>query len=278
MDYILKFVSPAGEILMGDGRHDFFRLNSVLGLGLPELERQTVIFSGRRGEKTVSSRFLPRIITVGGDIIEKNALGRIIRVLSDKGTLYVKSRGEERQIDVRAIAMEEAEKIGDITRVVFQFVADDPAFTAYYDEKKGIYSRTDLIKGSFTPPCVFTERISGGCVVNSGDLDVEPVIYVICEETSGKVSQITITHNDNGAKIKLSHKFSAGETLIIDIGNAEITDADGKSLLSSVSDDTYLSEFILKKGENNISIQSDDAKCRLKIYCVYKNRFLEAIL
>lgn len=276
MDYILKFKAQNGEFSMGGGRHDYFRLNAVSGLGFPDVERQTVTFSGRRGEKTLSARFLPRVITVSGDAVKPNVLGEIAGIISEEGFLFVNSLGGKRKIAVRAVGMEEAEKMGDLVRLVIQFTADDPAFLDIAEQRCGIYERTDLIKGSFTPPCVFTRRISGGSIINSGDLDAEPTIVIVCEKASGGTASLKLVNETVGAKIELSRVFNEGDEIFIDTKNAKITDKNGNSLISCMSDDTYLSEFVLKRGENRISVTSSEQTSDLKVYCIYQNRYLEA--
>lgn len=79
-----------------------------------------------------------------------------------------------------------------------------------------------------------------------------------------------------GAKIELSRVFNEGDEIFIDTKNAKITDKNGNSLISCMSDDTYLSEFVLKRGENRISVTSSEQTSDLKVYCIYQNRYLEA--
>ncbi len=278
MSYILKFVSGLGEFTMGGGRHDFFRLSAVHGLGFPEVERQTVIYSGRRGEKTLSTRFLPRVITISGDIVKKDSLSDVTRILSEKGTLYIITQNGEKKAEVIVTSMEEAEKIGDITRVVIQLIADDPAFFDTSCERVGIYERVDLVEGSFSPPCVFTKRVCGGNVKNSGDLTSEPIIYVTCNKASSAESTLIITNENTKAKISLKRKFTVGDVITINTKTAEITDLYGNSLLSAMSDDTYLSEFVLVRGDNNISVVSTELSSDLQVVCSFQKRYLEAVI
>ena len=276
MDYILKFVTDAGEFLMGDGRHDYFKISSVRGLGFPEVERQTVVYTGRRGEKTVSKRFLPRVITICGDVLKKESVKEITSYLSESGVLYIKQGDGERKINVTPTAMEDIEKIGDVTRLVIQFTADDPAFCDTVAERVGIYERADLVSGTFTLPCVFTKRVEGGTLINSGDVISEPVITVICNGASETEASLVIKNKDTGAKIDLKKSFAEGDTVTIDTQNAEIYDQNGNSLLSYISNDTYISEFVLKKGENEISVVSSELSSQLIVVCEFDRKYLEA--
>lgn len=278
MSYILKYVSDTGEFCMGGGTHDFFKIVSVHGLGLPESERSTAVYSGQRGEQTLYVRLMPRYITVSGDLMKHDFLPEVIGILSKSGVLYVKTSRGVRETEIQACTMEEPEIIGDITRLVFQFAADDPAFFDYVTEREGIYERVDLVEGSFTLPCIFTRRVCGGNFINLSDLDASPVITVICNKTSEANTTLLIKNEDTGAKIELSRKFTAGEIITIDTKNAEITDAYGNNLISAMSDDTYLSEFILKKGDNNISVISSELASDLQVVCEYKKGYLEAVL
>lgn len=278
MSYILKFVSSLGEFEMGGGRDSFFRLSDVVGLGFPDVERQTVVYSGRRGEKTVSKRFLPRIITISGDVVKEEDVSKIIRVLSEEGTLYINSKGGERTIDVLASSVEEPRKIGDVTRMVIQFTADDPAFSDSVPDRQGVYERVNLVKGSFTAPCVFTRRVVGGNFINSGDLKSEPVITVLCNNSAGVSSTLILKNDNTGAKIELTHTFLSGDVITINTKTAEITDRTGKSVLSAISDDTYLTEFVMDRGNNNISVVSSELASNLQVVCEYKKKYLEALL
>ncbi len=276
MDYILKFVTSVGEFLMGDGKHSYFKISAVRGLGFPDVERQTIVYSGRRGEKTVSKRFMPRTISVCGDCLKKEAVAEITSCMAENGVLYVKCGEGERKINVTPTAMEDIEKIGDVTRLVLQFTADDPAFCDCEPMRKGIYERVDLVSESFTPPCVFTRRVEGGNLINEGDVATEPVITVICNGASDGEASLIIKNNDTGAKIEINKTFSAGETITIDTKTAEIYDGGGSSLLSSISDDTYLSEFVLKRGDNRISVVSTELSSQLSVICEYDRKYLEA--
>ena len=276
MDYILKYVTDNGEFLMGDGKHSFFKISSVRGLGFPDVERQTIVYSGVRGEKTVSKRFMPRVITVCGDVFDKSAVAKITSCLADSGTLFINSEKGVRKIEVTPTAMEDIEKIGDVTRLILQFTADDPAFCDELSVRVGIYERVDLVEGSFTLPCVFTRRVEGGNLINEGDVSAEAVISVTSHGSSEGEATLLIKNNDTGAKVELKKVFSAGDTVIIDTKNAEVSDGAGNSLLSALSDDTYISEFVLKRGNNRISVTSTELSSQLSVICEYEKKYLEA--
>lgn len=278
MSYIMKFISNSGELLFGDGKDENFRISEIRGLGFPDVERQTVVYSGRRGEKTLSKRFLPRVITIKLDVMKSKLMSYLVKALSEDGELYIKADDKERHISAICVAMDEIEKIGDITRLVLQFIADDPAFLEFPLVRQGIFERVDLVSGSLSLPCVFTRRVCGGSFYNNGDLTTEPILTILCISSAGNESSLKLNNNTTGAKIELTYKFKAGDVITIDTKNAEIYNQNGESLLPYISDDTYLSEFVLSKGENEISVTSSLLTNDLQVICEYNKKYLEMIL
>ena len=271
----MKFQNDIGTLTFG-GRESDCGLLEADGLGLPEQERQTVSYSGIRGQEELSSRLLPRIITLKC-LVKKTELARFLRVLAERGRLTVTDGKRTRTAEVRCTAAENAAKMAEQRRIVIQLTADDPAFYSETKTLAPICARENLVTGSFTPPCVFTRRVNGGTLVNSGDVDATPIIRIACLAAAEDCT-VTITNATTGAKIQLTHDFSAGDVITADTKNASVTDEAGVNLIACISDDTYLSDFVFRPGNNEISVVSSDNTGALTVSCSYFDGFVEAVM
>lgn len=110
-----------------------------------------------------------------------------------------------------------------------------------------VFYRMDKISGSFTLPCVFTERLSRSVVKNGGDVPVYPIFTLVCEAS---VDSVTVQNHTNDGIITLNRSLTAGESIEIDCENGKVTSSISGNILNSITADSDF--FALDCGENDI--------------------------
>ncbi len=269
----------------GGGNKERLRLLKIEGLGLPKKEYNVTGYSGQPGQELISQKDLARTITLSADITPiqttlQNEIKRMAKILYYPGELTIRSNGVRRSISCRCTSFDEPERFGKtIAKAVLQFVCDNPYFTDEEAETKSIYYVTNNIKGSFKLPMAFSSRLSRGNVINLGDADSEPKILLYTEvfvenpETYG----INIINHTTGQSIKLEHYMQEGEEIIIDIPNRKITSNKKGDIISAMSKDTFLSNFWLGVGNNDIEVIDSAVGERISVVMEYNNKYLEAV-
>ena len=63
----------------------------------------------------------------------------------------------------------------------------------------------------------------------------------------------------------------------INIGDRTITSSKNGNIISKISDDTFLSDFNLKKGANLINVLNYNPNETLKVECIFNNSYVEAV-
>jgi len=131
-------------------------------------------------------------------------------------------------------------------------------------------------------PAIATVRTIRANVINNGEIDVYPIIHIY--NTANQValmsgfSGVIITNETTGAKIELDYSPSDGEEIIIDLALRRITSNLAGNIINYISDDTVLSDFILKTGENIISCENLSGLTSLSAIVEYTNNYAMAVV
>ena len=91
-------------------------------------------------------------------------------------------------------------------------------------------------------------------------------------------NQIVITNESTGAKIELDYSPADGEEITIDLALRKITSNKAGNIVNYISDDTVLSEFFLKLGENIITCSNSSGSGSLSAIVEYTNNYVMAVL
>lgn len=272
-----------GMISMGK-KQSPWRLIGIKGLNIPEKSHSVVRYGNFGGQQTVFSVPDARIITISGDFYSENIgeeLCNALRIFNSRGTLSVISGDKQRLIKCSQITFEEIERKRCYLRFALQFVCDNPYFNDLFPNVTGIFERKGSLKNSFTLPCSFSTRNSNKYVVNSGDEVSEPTLKIYVESVNGQNENETkgykISNLTTGKFIWLVYEAAAGEVIEINIGDRTITSSKNGNIISKISDDTFLSDFNLKKGANLINVLNYNPNETLKVECIFNNSYVEAV-
>ncbi len=276
----IKFENELGVIrFLGSGSGEW-RLIDVTGLGLAPRSFETASYSGEAGQVTLSTKLEARTVTISAEVNAKNrngraaAVSRAMRILSREGELTVRTF-RERSAKCRLNDMQEGSRYGNFRTYAIQFVCDSPYFTDAKDTVTALYKREDLLYDNFVigDGVVLTRRTSGGTVVNDGDEICEGVMK-LAAGGSGE-ADVYLANVSTGAELKL-HIY-AGNTYLVDFEERTITDENGNDCLGILSDESYLSDFYMRVGENVLTFVHDGTgEFTLTAEYTYRRRYAEA--
>lgn len=264
-------------------------LKTITGLGLPEVEYQTESYVKIPGQRVVQKRDLERVITLSVDVCSEKQMMKIIRNLScimyHPGMLTVLSGTIQRKISCRLGRMEEPVRQGrQITSVVLQLICDKPYFTDPSPCKTELYSRRDLICHEFTLPCVFTERTTRTNVINDGDVNVEPILtfYNVGTHAGSEVQTehfgVEVVNHTTGKILKLNCNTEPSEVIEVDIPNRKITSNYRGNLITMLASESFLSDFLLITGCNDIEIINHNITEEIQVLLSYERQYVEAVI
>lgn len=283
-----SFENELGRVrLSGEGSR--FRILQMEGLGPPGKEFNVAGYAGQPGQVLFSEKDLARVITVSGDLIAheglRDEMARMFRIFYRPGRLTVGAGNKMRSVSCRCTAIEEPERHGrSIAKLVVQFTCDNPYFTDEYAQKVNLFSREDLITSTFTLPCVFTRRTNRLLVVNAGDVRAEPVFTIYNDNraaaaaTADTEAGVAMINHTTGQQLVLERAAAPGEVVTIDIPNRQIVSSLDGDVTSVISQDTYLSDFWLDVGVNDVEAVSYATGERIGVVMTYYNQYVEAIL
>jgi len=281
-----------GKFEMGGGKHSVARVINIVGLGLPTKETETITFSGEPGQLTKNVRDMSRTITLSFDFFGgQSEIEKLYKILYYPVELFFSFGDRERKITGRCINPEDVEKImrQKFYKGIIQFVCDSPYFNDFENTNIAIFSRADQFpniseNGNWYVelPAIATVRTIRANVINNGEIDVYPIIHIY--NTANQValmsgfSGVIITNETTGAKIELDYSPSDGEEIIIDLALRRITSNLAGNIINYISDDTVLSDFILKTGENIISCENLSGLTSLSAIVEYTNNYAMAVV
>ncbi|MBQ2696575.1 MAG: phage tail family protein [Clostridia bacterium] len=289
----LYFENPSGTIHFKGSSHSL-RNNAVIvkavsGLGLPKQECKLASYVNRPGQELVSSRDLARVITLSVDVSCLHGcrayLQRIIEGLYQPGVLTVLSGSLHRRIPCRCTEVSEPEKHGsNIVSLILQFTCDSPYFTDVHTQEAVLFKRTNLISESFQLPCVFTARVNRMLICNSGSVASEPVVTISYMKGETDISVhseeigIMLTNHSTGQKIRLLYDGNPGERVTLDIPGRSVLKNGAQDITSTLSSDSFLSDFCLQPGENDVEIVNFGIDKDVVVTMHYDNQYVEAVV
>ncbi|MBE7048676.1 MAG: hypothetical protein E7393_04830 [Ruminococcaceae bacterium] len=264
-----------------------WNVTECVGLELPNKVFQVVQYAEMPGQVTMQERAEARVVTLRGDCCGgRQALSEGMRILNQKGRLWIQGQGIFRQIEAYCSLFEIQKHHGEYVEFIMQFTCDDPYFGAEEPVRMAMYGRRDLVEGSFKMPCLFTSRLTTATIYNNGDVKAEPIFTIYCKSvgSGGDTQGICIENTTTGAKFMLDYTMVEGETITVDIPNRQIysdlktTDNNEGNLIEYISKDTYLSDLALVVGENQFTTSNYNVGSDIIIVCELKEKYLEAVM
>lgn len=284
---ILTYSNNYGTVsFYGGGSHSFLLKKGYSGFSLVEKEHTTLTYAGIDGQETLSSRAMPRAITIPVDIVDKLARDKLrnaMRVLSKEGYLYITDGNFERRIYCNQVSIPEPESVlrGEIASFVVQFICDNPYFEDIEEHRTVIYGRAKNITTPFTLPRAFALTNKGATINNEGDKEVEPRLVINCFETLETSTYILIKLSHEGLTQSLrinDYLPENGDVVTVDVKNRTVVSQLNGDLINNLSDDSFLSKFILYPGENYITVTIKDITTDITVDCFYNNLYNEAVI
>lgn len=280
-----RFENEYGLIRFGGASGPVFRTIEISGLGPPKKEFNVTGYVNQPGQELISEKDTARTITLAGDIISPGTLqqeaSRMIKILYHPGRFTILSGNRKRSIGCRCTDFDDLERHGkDIASMVIQFTCDNPYFTDETRQSVELFQRKNLIKTQFTLPCMFSSRTNRLDIINSGDVRAEPVFTIY---NSGNVQAfaesygIELANHTTGQSILIERHTTNGEVITVDIPNRKITSSIEGDITSSISQDTYLSNFWLEEGANDVEAVNYNAGEDISVVMTYDNQYIEAV-
>ena len=281
----ITFENDSGIIDLNGG---VWRIKEIEGLGFLPKTVKVIRYNGIDGQELLASVTHSRDITISGDIIRRDKvsgeLSRAIHILDKPGFLKIRIGTKMRKIKARAsvFSADTKDRNNVYQSFVMQLTCDYPYFEDFSATRLSLFTRKDLIKDKFTLPCVFTKRTSRINVINSGDVVSRPVVYLVCKtEPQSDDYAIELLNHTKNQYFKLDYKMAKGEEICIDFEKRTVTSLKGEeetNLIGYISDDTFMSEFFLDTGTNDLEclIYGDGAE--ITAVCEYSAKYKEAVI
>lgn len=269
-----------GSIDMQGGGHPVWNITSYDGLGLPPKTYNVVQYAGSAGQRTLSEAAQARTITIGGDIGGRYPAQEIAKAnrLFDRPVeviIYTGNKHRKTQCRVTSFSAEP----GHICRkFTLQMVSDSPYFEDLAAQSVMVHERTNHLLGQFsfasaTAKIQISTLTNESDIVNLGDVQTEPIFYVSNNTGTTITDGFTILKNGGEQKLSINASISDGETVTVNIPRRRITGSNGRNLIDTISDDTFLSDFWLDVGTNHIKVESGNKN--LSVRCEYANQYVE---
>ncbi len=280
----LIYKNELGEVVMKGGGKDLpFKITAIEGLGLISREYNAAVYSGYDGQETLSARAVARSITIALEVMSKKVVESMrdaLRVFSQSGMLYIKNEELDRRIYCSQVQIPDVTRVlrGQIATFAVQFVCDNPFFEDGEDTVVSLYKRTKLLATPFSLPAVFGEIVLGGSIEIKGTVSVEPVISIYYPTAIEDVESIILTNETTGKKVQLDYAPKAEDTVMVDIKNRKIVSSVSGNIINFLSKDTFLGDFVLKRGVNLISLSVGDLTPDFTVECRYNNLYNEAVI
>lgn len=247
----------------------------------------------------------------GGTQNNRWEISKALKILNEPGTMLISDGCRTRKITARCVEAVQGERHGGYVIFAMQFVCDYPYFedkktktiplfkvekllggtTRWYTEKKEEYEdekdrkllSESIESGKFKLPCMFTRRTSNANVINLGDVDTEPIIRVSLggnadDGTNGAFGTLVINNESTKQSIELNLQNTEKITTVtLDIPNRKIYSQDNQNLIHYLSPSSFLSDFWLKKGQNQISVLNNMSEF-CTVVCEFSNKYVEAVI
>ena len=269
------FENSIGSVVFGDTGD--FKIIEIDGLAFQPKIRNMTGFTGFEGEYCLGERMGARAITIKGDIqnnpkIIKNA----VRVLMEDGVLKIRRGSAERCINAVCTGFEMSDKGNMYKAFIIQFSADCPYFEDVCENEVNLFSRTKLIKTSFVLPTMFTRRESKADIFNTGDTKCEPV-FEILSRSDNESGNVILDNLTTDTRLVVEHTMKQNERVMVDIKNRTVISDSNGEILGAISEDSFLSDFLLEKGRNTILVTNESGG-EITVRCRFKNRYAECVV
>ena len=288
------YESTAGQIEFGGGDSKIANLTELSGIGIPDRKYNTIDYTGQPGQKTTDRKDSARIITLAGDLYGgQTELENFLDIVYADGTLYFEFDTQKRRIPCKFYAMSDVKRSAgcDVIPFAVQFIADYPYFLDYEDVVAYVFRLEDLwpnLKGSKNKPIVSLTTVDSGMATRrikelefemGGIRGVYPTLYIenLSESTSSTTWTVTVTLSESDgterAVIELPDRVYPGETIKFDLKHRQIESTRSGDITNTITDRTFLSDFILKPGYNKITLtcQTSDT---LSAWVVYSPEYI----
>lgn len=276
---VIKYENSHGRITLSGKGNGALRILGVEGLEPATREYTVASYPGQHGQETLSARTLPRTVTLAVEVLKhpyEIDIHKVLDILQQPGMLLVDNKrifcNQSNITDVKGILK------GQIATFAVQFVCDSPYFEDAEDTVVPLYRRTKGLSTPFTLPRSFGEIVAGGVVENKGSIPIEPIITIYYPSALEGVDGITLKNETTGKGISLEYSPSGEDTVVIDVKNRRITSQIAGSLLNNLSDDTFLGDFTLERGKNELSVDLGDVAKGFGIECKFSNLYGEAVI
>ena len=304
----ISYENTIGKLQLGGGRDThIWRVLEADGLGLAAKQFNAVAYPTEIGQRTLSETINARTITLKCDIRSPKGaqyeIARALRILNRPGTLTIHSGITKRKINARCAAAEQGERHGGYHVFVMQFLCDYPYFEDTCHTNVPVFRRENLIGaprtaasghplslGQFELPYMFSRRTTSANVINLGDVDTEPVIHIHIQGSlfpdAGRNIKITNTATNQTLELDLDAYITAElakgrsiteDEITLNIPERTVYNKYGENLISTLSNDSFLSDFWLECGSN--IIEADNTVSTMCVVeCEFSNKYIEAVL
>jgi len=296
----------------GNGRNSW-RILEIDGLGIAPKSFNTAQYPATVGQRTLSETIDARTISIQCDVnsikgqysgasSNRFEISKALKILNDPGTLLISDGVRIRKINARCVEAVQGERYGGYSVFAIQFVCDYPYFEDKETSKVPLYEVENLLgsttrwylkdgqltkesveSGKFILPCMITRYISKANVVNIGDVDTEPIIKIrlnggTYSGTAGEPGTLIIRNETTNQHIELNLVDAESTTeVIVDIPNRKIYSQDNKNLIHHLAPTSFLSDFWLKKGKNQICVDNYISESSV-VSCEFSNKYIEAVI
>ncbi len=278
----IEYKNSIGSVIMQGNSASLLRVIAAEGLGIAQREYTAAVFADYDGQETVTSRALPRCITLSTEICGKDIsaqLHRVLRILSAPGYLYLGDKTANRRIFCSQTKIPDPVRVlkGKISTLAVQFVCDNPYFEDATETCIALYKRTKELSTPFTLPGMTGTTTTGAELFNKGDISAEPIIRIICPMALDSAESVVISNLTTGKKLQFSCTPGEGEEIVIDIPNRKIYGSSIGNMLGFLSDDSFLGDFVLAPGGNILTVAVGDVTSGFTVECTYNNLYSEAV-
>jgi len=288
----IQYQNELGCLMLGASTGYPLTLTGLSGFSPPGREYFGRTYLGIDGQMTLSSRVLPRTVTISFERHPDFSMTarEIVHILSSVGTLSVLTDDGTFCLKTNRVTVSEIKRNGDYLLFSAQFVCDDPFFTepsarrvTCYETKKNIrFENGAWNLGTRQNPVVWTATNSVKTIVNDGDAPCEPTIVLSGFGTPSEKAEMTFRiESENGkilSEITLHYGVSDGETVTVccDGRNENgrfIRSSRNGDILSVKSSETSLSKFRIPVGKSVFRLIYRSESGKVKAYADYAVRY-----
>ena len=203
---------------------------------------------------------------------------RLVRFCNgkQKGVLRCRRGAKAYFANALPYGVEFGEPMQNIQTFAVQFSLYEFYWREYCEGLHSIYRREDLINGTFTLPCPFTNRTSRSVLNNKGDIPIGCRVFIHCTAAgTGEENTITVHNHTTGAYTGINHLPIAGETVIIDGGEYTVSSVIGETETNILHHMTIDSSFpSLAVGDNDIEVICSDTSAAITVEIEYYAAFV----